>query len=154
MHDCAFMHNQKKDSNKFKNKKQPELAENQTVWKTDNQGIKEETFILTTRRGGDRQLGREDSWWGGSWRTRCSHIHMWINWEEQLGSETNHTTQGYSAGEIKPQNLWLITPVGVEVAGETPSLRREFVGETHRALECTQTHPPRISTRRAQFARG
>ena len=26
--------------------------------------------------------------------------------------------------------------------GETPSLIGEFVGETHRVLECTQTHPP------------
>ena len=32
------------------------------------------------------------------------------------------------------------TPVGVEVAvGEMPSLTGEFVGETHRVLECTQT---------------
>ena len=26
----------------FKNKKQPELTENQTVWKSNNQGVKEE----------------------------------------------------------------------------------------------------------------
>ena len=31
--------------------------------------------------------------------------------------------------------------MGVEVAGETPSLIGEFVGEMHRVLECTQTHP-------------
>ena len=54
------MHNQKKDNNKFKNKKQPELTENQTVWKSDNQGVKEETFIQSGRRGGNRQPGRED----------------------------------------------------------------------------------------------
>ena len=28
------------------------------------------------------------------------------------------------------------------VVGETPRLTREFIGETHRVLECTQTHPP------------
>ena len=33
-------------------------------------------------------------------------------------------------------------PVGVEEAGETPSLTGEFVGETHRVLENTQNHPP------------
>ena len=34
--------------------------------------------------------------------------------------------------------------MGVEAAaGETPSLTGEFVGETHRILECKQTHPPR-----------
>ena len=53
------MHNQKKENNKFKNKKQPELTENRTVWKSDNQGVKEETFIQTCRRGRDRQPGRE-----------------------------------------------------------------------------------------------
>ena len=39
--------------NKFKNKKLPELTENRTVWKSDNQGDKEETFIQTGRRGGE-----------------------------------------------------------------------------------------------------
>ena len=33
-------------------------------------------------------------------------------------------------------------PVGVAVVGETPSLTGESVGETHRVLEHTQTHPP------------
>ena len=31
--------------------------------------------------------------------------------------------------------------MGVEVVGETPSLRGEFVGETHRVLECIQIPP-------------
>ena len=31
--------------------------------------------------------------------------------------------------------------MGVEVAGETPSLTGGFIGETHRVLECTQNHP-------------
>ena len=46
----------KKDNNQFQNKKQPELPENQIMWKSDNQGVKEETFIQTSRRGRDRQL--------------------------------------------------------------------------------------------------
>ena len=54
----ASSHNQKEDNNKFKNKNQPELPENQTIWKSDNEGIKEETVILTGRRGGDGQLGQ------------------------------------------------------------------------------------------------
>ena len=58
---CASSHNQKKDNNKFRNKKQPELTENQTVWKSDNQGVKEETLIQTGRRGGDGQPSGEDS---------------------------------------------------------------------------------------------
>ena len=82
------VNNQKKDNNKFRNKKQLELTENRTVWKSDNQGVKEETFIQTNRRGGDGQPGGEDSWQGGGWQTRrggslqtgWSHIHMQINW--------------------------------------------------------------------------
>ena len=45
-HTLLPSHNQKKD-NKFKNKKQPELPKNQPAWKSDNQGVKEETFIQT-----------------------------------------------------------------------------------------------------------
>ena len=43
--------------------------------------------------------GREDTRQGGSWRTRWSHIWMQINLEEKLGSETDHETQGSSAGK-------------------------------------------------------
>ena len=67
---------------------------------------------------------------------------MQINPEEQLESETDHSTQGSSEGKIKPQNLWLWKPVGVGVAGETPNLTGEFTGETHRILGHKQTHPP------------
>ena len=49
----ASSHNQKKDNNNWKNKKQPELIENWTTQKSDNQGDKEETFIQTSRRGRD-----------------------------------------------------------------------------------------------------
>ena len=106
-------HNQNKDNNKFKNKKQPELTENQTIWKSDNQGVKEETFIQTSRRGGDGQPGGEDTRQGSSWWTR------WQTMQPRVPARGN-----------KASNLWLKTPVGVEAAvGETPSLT-EFVGET------------------------
>ena len=48
------MHKQKKDNNNLKTK-QPEVTENRTVWKSNNQGLKEETFIQTGRRGAARQ---------------------------------------------------------------------------------------------------
>ena len=32
---------------------------------------------------------------GGGWQTGQSHICMWMNWEEQMGSETDHATQGF-----------------------------------------------------------
>ena len=37
--------------------KQIEMTENQTVWKSDNKGVKEETFIQTSRRDGERAAG-------------------------------------------------------------------------------------------------
>ena len=44
-------------------------------------------------------LGGEDSKQGSGWQSRQSHICVQINWEEQLGSETDHTTQGASKGK-------------------------------------------------------
>ena len=55
---------QPKEEQEFENKKQAELTENRIVWKSDNQGDKEETFIQTGRRGG------EDLRQGGGWRTQ------------------------------------------------------------------------------------
>ena len=49
-----------------KTNKQPELTENQTVWKSNNQGVKEETYIQTGRRGRDRKPGGEHSQQGSS----------------------------------------------------------------------------------------
>ena len=63
--DTLCLLTQPKEGQQFKKKKQPELTENLTVWKSDNQAVKEETFIRTGRRGGDRQPGREDSQQGG-----------------------------------------------------------------------------------------
>ena len=37
----------------YKTNYHPESSENQAVWKSDSQGIKEPTFIQTGRRGGD-----------------------------------------------------------------------------------------------------
>ena len=73
----------------------------------------------------------QDEWQGGDWWTRCSHSCMWINQEEQeqLGSKRLHNP-GFQLREIKLQNLLLKKPVGVEAAGETPSLTGEVVGET------------------------
>ena len=45
--------------------------------------------------------------WGGGLWTGWPHICMQINWEEQLGSETDHTTQGSSIGKQSLKNLWL-----------------------------------------------
>ena len=60
----------KEGQQQFRNKKQPELTETPTVWKTDNQGDKTETFIQTGGRGRDGQPDREDSSQGGGWQTQ------------------------------------------------------------------------------------
>ena len=65
---CLFAQ-PKEGQKQFKNKKQPELTENQTVWKSDNQGDKEETFTKTGRRGGDRQPGQRGLAQGRGWWT-------------------------------------------------------------------------------------
>ena len=91
----------KEDNTKYKNKKQPELPENQTVWKSDNQGVKEETFIQTGTRGRDRQLGQREhavKWWLVDQVVPHSCVDK--NWEELLGSKID-------CQKIKPQNLWL-----------------------------------------------
>ena len=49
-----------KDNNQFKNKNQPELPENQTVWKSENQGLKK-TFIQTSRSRGYGKPGGKDT---------------------------------------------------------------------------------------------
>ena len=52
------------------NKYHPELSENQAVWKSNNQGSKEATFIQIGRRGKDVERSRE-AWRGGEiWRCR------------------------------------------------------------------------------------
>ena len=67
------MHNQKKD-NKFKNKKQPDLTENKTVWKSDNQEVKEETFNQTCRKRRDSQPSGEDAQQSGGWGTGTGKV--------------------------------------------------------------------------------
>ena len=58
----------------------PELTENQTVWKPNNQGDKKETFIQIDRRGGDGQPG----WKGHAVRRR---LEDWVG-EVAAGSPT------------------------------------------------------------------
>ena len=103
------------------------------------------------RRHGDGQLGREDSRQGSSWHTQQGG-RLWSRVGKAVAGQwvSSWWTRGQTAQPRVPgwgnkvSNYWLKSPVGVEVAaGETPSLTGEFLGETHRGLECTQTHPLR-----------
>ena len=90
--------------------------------------LKKKPFIQTGRRNWLEDLA-------------VPHLHV-----DKVGGTTGERDRPcnpeFQPREIKPQNLWLKKPVGVAAVGETPSLTGEFVGETHRVLECTQTHPP------------
>ena len=97
--------NQKKE-NKFKTKKQPELPENRTVWKLNNQGVKEKTFIQTGRRGRDRQLGWREhmaKWWLKDQVVPHEPADKpgWITGDQ----DRQHNT-GFQCWE-EPQNIWL-----------------------------------------------
>ena len=114
----------KRRTQQFKNKKQPELTDNRTVWKSDNQGDEEDTFIQTGRRGKDWQRGRRgprskaaaggpsevvDCGTGQArlqladptrwWLADPMAPHSRIDKQEQQGSEADLSTQGSSTGK-------------------------------------------------------
>ena len=150
----------------MKKKIKPELTENQTVCKSDNQGDKEETFIQTRGRGGDRQLrrGREDWEWGsemadcGTGEARLQladptapHSHV-----DKLGGtdgeQSRLSNPGLQCGEIKPQtsewkHQWGLRqqqeklPASQESSLERPTGAKSVYKPTHSG----------ISTRGAQF---
>ena len=99
----------------IKNKKQPELTENRTVWKSDNQGDKEETsrWVGGAETGSRVERTHHKAGAGGpSEVVDCGtgqarlqladpaapHSHT-DNWEEQWGSEADLVTQGSSSGK-------------------------------------------------------
>ena len=92
---------------------------------------------------------RENVQQGSGWWTRKTNIRVWINQEEQLGSKTNHTTQGSSMGKqsLKTsgyKNLWGLW------------LREKLLVSQESPLEGpmgSSTNPPTLGiiTRRAQF---
>ena len=78
------------------------MTENQTVWESDIQGVKEEIFIQTGRRGRDGQPRGEDAQQGGGWWTADWLVPQ--SCADKLWSETDCETQSYALGE-KASNL-------------------------------------------------
>ena len=136
---CASSHNQK--DNKFKNKNQPE-----------NQQQKIELYLsLTTNKLRKKHSPRSDG--GAETAARRRGLMARQQLEDRavphssavkLGGTTGErnrpTTQGSSTGKLSLKSsdwkhLWRLW-----WRGQMPSLTGELVGETHRALECTQTH--------------
>ena len=143
-------HNQNKDNNKFKNKKQPELTETQTIWKSDNQGVKEETFIQTGRRGRGRQAG----WRGLITRQRLADWVAPHSCAEKPGGTTGERDRPHNPGlqclGIKLQTsdwkyLWGLRQQWEKLPASQSSLERQGPR--------MYTNPPTwgVSTRRAQF---
>ena len=99
----------KRRTTTIKNKKQPELTENRTVWKSDNQGDKEEMFIQTGRRGGaaraERTCGKVMA--DGPREARLVERVVPHSPVDKLGGTTGEQDRpcnpGLQHGEIKPQ---------------------------------------------------
>ena len=92
-------------------KTKQELPENQTIWKSDTQGVKEETFIQTDGRGRDRQLrwrGHVVRWRLVDWAVPHSHADKLGG---TIGERDRQHNPGFQHGKLKPQttgskNLW------------------------------------------------
>ena len=96
----------------------PKLSENQTVWKSHNQGLKEATFIQTGRRGGNMEMCREACRHGVAQRgtdgNMRSHIHVWwikigrdISGVRDPSPRSDHSEQGSGTRKISHHNFWL-----------------------------------------------
>ena len=72
------MHNHKNDHNYLQNEKEPKLPANRTVWKSDNQGFKEEIFIQVGRRGRGGELER---------RGRSVAMAVVRKWQQRLAKQ-------------------------------------------------------------------
>ena len=88
----ASSHNQKKENNNLKTRT-TRLPENQTVWKSNNQGVKEDTFIQTGRSWVETGSRAE--------RTPCKAVAGGAGLARQqlVDPATDRTTQGSSTGK-------------------------------------------------------
>ena len=98
----------------LKTKNNQKLPENQTVWKSNNQGVKEETFIQTGRRRGNRQpvqTGCAARWWTCQARRQLEDQavpHSCVDKPgETTGKQDRPCNLGFQCRKPKPQNLWL-----------------------------------------------
>ena len=97
--------------------------------------------------------GRKDAWQCCGWWTRWSHICVWINLEEQLGSETDCATQcsslGKRASKSGCKNLWRL-----QQQEKLPASQESLLERSTGSLNIDKPIHQGISTRRAQFACG
>ena len=75
------------------------MLENRTVESPTTKELKKKHSSKPVGGAETGTWGGEDLQQGSGWTTSWSHICMGINREEHLGSETDHATQGSSAGK-------------------------------------------------------
>ena len=138
MHPCTTK--RRMTTNEKKNK-QPELPENRTVWKSDNQKVKEETFIQISRRYG------EDTQQGGGWKTKWSHICVQITGKNNWGARHIEQPRVLVRENIASKPLVIKTCRGC--GGRRNSQPHKRVHWRHpqgpRMYTNPPTHPPRES---------
>ena len=90
------------------------MPENRSVWNSNDQGVKEETFIQNGWRGGDGQLGwrgrgKEGAGGLGQARRRLAERVVLHLCADKPGGTTGERDRlrnpGFQYEEIKPQNL-------------------------------------------------
>ena len=97
-----------------------------------------------------REYARQD----GGWQTGWSHICVRIIWEEQLGSETDHTTQGSNMGKESLKTSGCKILWGLWWRKKLPTSQESLL-EKHTGSQNVHKHAhPGISTRKTQFACG
>ena len=105
------------------------------MWKSDDRGSREATFIQLGRRGGEAE--RHGKTLRGGEVERCrdrdrqSHIHVqWIKNRKDASEvrdpspSPDHWAQGSSIKKISPYNIWRCKPVGVGMVKETVGISR------------------------------
>ena len=135
----ASSHNQKKDNNKFKNKKQPEMPE---IWLYGSLTTKELKKNHSSRPVGGVEMGSqdgEDTLPGGSW---WSYIYMLINQEEQLRNKTTAQLRVLAQEKKASKPLPVKTCRGCGGRRNSQPHRR-VCGRDSQGLEYTQTQLPR-----------
>ena len=140
----ASLHNQKKDNNQFKNKKQPDLPENHTVWKSDNHGIKEETLVQIGRRGGDGQPGKRGhaakQQLADGQLVDCVAPHPCV--EGTTGEQDRPRNPGFQHQENRASKPLAVKICGSCTSGKKLPVHQESPFEgPHGVLEPTNAHP-------------
>ena len=95
------LHNQKKETTILKTKNNQNFQKLELYGSTTTKKVKKKHSSRLVG-GTEKEAGLERTLskaMAGSWRTRWSHIHMHINWEELWRSKTDCTTQGSSVGK-------------------------------------------------------